>query len=141
MVDIGGNLGPEAPTLAYEIRDLGQGPVVAWSPIPVDITAEQALAAEIEAFEARRREHDAPERREAESWLREILASGPVSAKDIEAAAKAGGISIRTLKRAKNDMGVESVKQGFGKDSVFLWRLPESCTGDQEFSYEGHTYP
>ena len=75
MLDNGGNLAPAAPTLAYVIEDRGDGPRIEWLAEPVAITAEQALAAEQAACQADR---DAPERREAESWLREVLSAGPV---------------------------------------------------------------
>jgi hypothetical protein len=43
MLDNGGNLAPAAPTLAYTIEDLGDGPRVIWSDEPVPITVEEAL--------------------------------------------------------------------------------------------------
>lgn len=128
MLDNGGNLAPPAPTLAYVIEDRGDGPQIEWGDEPLAITAEMALSAEQEASQAVRDRHDAPERREAEKWLREVLDAGPVASKEVEAAAKAAGLSMRTLKRAKESIGVESFKEGFGRDAVWHWRLPDART-------------
>lgn len=49
---------------------------------------------------------------EAMTWLRDLLANGPMMARDVQAAADGEGISARTLKRAKQSLGVRSVKQG-----------------------------
>ena len=99
MLDNGGNLAPPAPTLAYSIEDPGEGPRVVWLDAPLSITAEEALAADQAACQVG---VAAPERREAEGWLREVLGSGPVSAKEIEAAAREAGFAIRTVNRAKS---------------------------------------
>jgi putative DNA primase/helicase len=123
VCDNGGNLAPAAPTLAYTIEDRGDGPCVEWLDAPVDITAEQALAAEAEAHLPDR---NASERKEVESWLREVLSAGPVPSKEIETSARNNGIAIRTLKRAKESIGAESIREGFGKDSTCLWRLPDA---------------
>jgi hypothetical protein len=124
MLDNGGNLARAAPTLAYVIEDRGDGPHIEWLADPVAITAEQALAAEQASCQADR---DAPERREAEAWLREVLSAGPVSAKEIESAARNAGITRMTLRRAKESIGAESVREGFGKDSTCSWRLPNAA--------------
>ena len=87
------------------------------------ITAEEALAAEQAACQADR---DAPERREAALWLREVLGAGPVHSKEIEAAGRDAGFSKATLRRAKENIGAESIREGFGKDSVCSWRLPDA---------------
>lgn len=43
------------------------------------------------------------------------------------------GISERTLKRAKKNLGVEAFKQGFGKDGAWMWRLPvKEAKGGQD---------
>jgi len=62
-------------------------------------------------------------RTEARDFLHELLAAGPVSAKVVEAQAKAAGIARRTLRRAAADLGVEHVKSGM--DAGWSWVLPE----------------
>jgi hypothetical protein len=121
MLHSGANLAPWAPTLAYTIEDVEGIGRVEWQPEAVDITAEQALATEQAAWQV---QADAPERREAEEWLKEVLAEGPVSAKKVKAAAATAGIAEKTLKRAKTRLSVESVKDGFGLDAKWLWMLP-----------------
>jgi putative DNA primase/helicase len=61
---------------------------------------------------------------EAKDFLRMELADGPVSKKEIERDADGMGISPRTLKRAKKDLGIEARKEGFAKGGVWKWALP-----------------
>jgi hypothetical protein len=64
---------------------------------------------------------------EAVSFLREALSNGTRSSKDIEKEAETFGISTRTLRRARQELGVkasrigEAGKQGGG---IWLWSLP-----------------
>jgi putative DNA primase/helicase len=48
----------------------------------------------------------------AERFLRDVLANGPVPAKDLILFAEDRGINSRTIERARRDLGVRSVKQG-----------------------------
>ncbi|MGP0062543.1 MAG: AAA family ATPase [Isosphaeraceae bacterium] len=121
LCDNGGNLAPPAPTLAYTIEELLLGPAVVFHPEPVPITTEQALGDEVQHAVDR---HQAPERREAEIWLKEILAAGPMPAREVEEAAKRCGIAGITLKRAKLSIGVVVTRSGFGKGAVYSWALP-----------------
>ena len=65
---------------------------------------------------------------EAQEFLREILAEGPVPAKDAQEEARGAGIADRTLKRARSSMDVvaerkgEPGQQGGGR---WYWRLSE----------------
>jgi hypothetical protein len=61
---------------------------------------------------------------EAQYVIYSILAEGPVPAKECVQLAKEAAASERTLKRAKSQMGVRSWKEGSGKDSRWLWELP-----------------
>jgi putative DNA primase/helicase len=122
MLDNGGNLAQPAPTLAYSIDDRGDGPRVEWLEDSLPITAEEALAADQAACQA---VVAAPERREAETWLTDVLSSGPVPAKEVEAAARDAAIARMTLRRAKERLGVVSLRAGFGRDSTCSWRLAE----------------
>ena len=105
MLDNGGNLAPPASTLAYSIEDRDEGPRVEWLEDPLPITAEEALAADQAACQA---VVAAPEHREAEGWLSEVLSAGPVPAQEVEFAARQVGISPRTLRRAKDGIRVVS---------------------------------
>ncbi|HEV8276807.1 MAG TPA: AAA family ATPase [Streptosporangiaceae bacterium] len=69
---------------------------------------------------------DAPARREAEEVLREILAAGPVPAKQAKTQARDAGISERTLARARVAIGAVTKREGFGPGAYYLWALPDS---------------
>jgi hypothetical protein len=90
-------------------------PYLTWSDEPVDVTADQAIAA---AFDARK---NGGARQEAKEFLRELLKDGLVDADEGEKAASAHGISESTLKRARKDLGVRAVKSGF--KSGWAWVL------------------
>ncbi len=124
MLDNGCNLVESVPTLAYRIEDRGDGPAVEWETESVDITVEDALAAEAEN---RTGKSDASERKDAALWLKEVLANGRIPAKEIEALLRNAGFSLRTLKRAKEDIGVQSIREGFGKDATWFWEAPDAC--------------
>jgi hypothetical protein len=64
-------------------------------------------------------------REEAEDFLRERLAAGPAKAADIEEEAKANLISKRTLRRARQRLGVVSRKEHGTTHGAWLWELPD----------------
>jgi AAA domain len=119
------NLAPLGKGLAFWLEqrivgDPGKAIVnsaVHWESEPVTITADQALAETDGGAE----QHGA--RREAEEFLREILAHPEgVAAKDAEEEARAKGIASRTLKRARKKLGVVAEKNGM--EGGWIWRLP-----------------
>jgi len=65
---------------------------------------------------------------EAEEFIREMLADGPVPAKDMQASAREAGVSTTTLKRAKKKMGVVSERVP-GSTTAWTWALPSGSTG------------
>jgi len=66
-----------------------------------------------------------PEAREAgENFLRELLASGPMPSKEVEAQAKEAGVKMATLRRAADKLGVRREKCDFTKG--WQWRLPKN---------------
>lgn len=48
----------------------------------------------------------------------------------IKQEAKRKSISLRTLERAKEELGVESRRTGYGKDGTWFWELPKDRPGD-----------
>ncbi|MBI5864817.1 MAG: AAA family ATPase [Planctomycetes bacterium] len=112
------NIAPDTPGMAYTIENGEGGPVVAWSAEPVTITADEALA-DPSGFGG-----DPSSLDSAKEWLRDSLAAGPMPADDVQAGAKAEGISRRTLSRAKSELGVKSIRQGYGQGSRWVWSLP-----------------
>jgi putative DNA primase/helicase len=112
LLSVKNNLGPKAQGIGYRIgtRLVTRGimaPYILWDDAPVDVTANQALAASAAALK------DGGALRNAKEFLRELLANGPIDAKHGEEAAKANGISERTLNRAKSDLGVKARKSEF----------------------------
>jgi hypothetical protein len=98
------------------------GSRVAWEGEPVSITANQALAAEAAGTDKR------SALAEAEDFLRDILASGPVPATDVQEAARASLITNATLRRAKDKLKIEIMREGFGPGSKVLWS--HRCSSD-----------
>ena len=116
------NLAPEATGgVAYAVFAPHGVPMIAWEPEPVTITADEALAPERREGDAS--ERDRHEREEALRWLREFLSSGPRGAKETQDEARAAGISLATLRRAKDELPIETYKEGFGLTGCWAWRL------------------
>ena len=72
----------------------------------------------------------APAQEEAEQFLRTVLASGPIPAKEVRADADSAGISWRTVARAKARLGVASNKDGMS--GGWMWALPKNANGTEE---------
>lgn len=62
---------------------------------------------------------------QAVDFLAEVLADGSVENTRVRRMARDEGISDTTLKRAKAQLGVESVKHGFASAGGWRWCLPE----------------
>lgn len=60
-------------------------------------------------------------RDEAEDFLRDMLAGGPISVQDIKRESTAAGISWRTIERAKADLGIKAEKNGY--TGSWQWRV------------------
>jgi hypothetical protein len=70
---------------------------------------------------------EAPAREEAEEFLRELLADGPMRTKDLQREARDAGIAWRTVERAKATLrvGAERIgKPGPKGDAAYYWALP-----------------
>jgi hypothetical protein len=110
LLPIKSNLAEKKPGLAYILspqHGANGVPCVAWEPDEVDISADEAMANEP------RRHGPAPkERSVAADFLREALASGPRKVKDLEEEAKElHDIAPRTLRRAREAIGVEAFRE------------------------------
>ena len=115
-----------AGTLAYRFNSKTVGhdprndapiiaPYVEFDPGYVDVTATEAMHAANEFKSPGARER-------AKTLLRDLLAGGPIAQKEIEEMAKAEDIGARTLRTAKKELRVRSIKQPDGK---WVWELPE----------------
>lgn len=64
----------------------------------------------------------AADNRDVEDFLLTIIPyPGMVKAADAQAAADMTGIPRRALDRAKKQLGVKSIKQGFGAGAIWYW--------------------
>ena len=116
LLPVKSNLAPPADTLAFS-RD---GDRVVWEDAPVEGVTVDGVMAESPA--------DRGERADAEAFLVDVLAGGPVPAKDVLRSAKANAIAERTLKRAKSQLGVRSKRSGgLGTEAERWNRLKEQA--------------
>ena len=101
------NIGPLSTGLAYRIEgcliDYEGNSIptsrVMYESAPVTISADRALAA-LQGGESARSAKD-----EASDFLEDLLAAGPVPAKEVQAAAREAGISTKSLRTAKDALG------------------------------------
>ncbi len=96
------NLAPAPPPIEYRIDEEGR---FWWGSTSTELTADHLLRSV-------RPEKYGGACEAAKRFLRDALADGQVPAKDIELHAEDQGINARTLKRARHELGVRSVKQG-----------------------------
>lgn len=119
------NLAQDTAGLAYSVITADNGaPVVAWEPQPVATTADEALA----PFESNG-EHTATD--EATDFLRELLPSGSMNAKQIQQEARQAGISEKVLRRAKEKLGIKSWKSAAFAGG-WVWGYPEDALGSED---------
>jgi hypothetical protein len=62
---------------------------------------------------------------EACTWLTDYLAAGPRPAQQLLRDARASGIALRTLERAKRILSIRSVRPD--PDAGWLWKFPQVC--------------
>ena len=112
MACIKNNLAPEPPSLAFELSDgrflwRGETSVTAAALLRPDADdGEQGALAE------------------AQDFLRDLLADGPVDAEEGSRQARKVNIADRTLKRARAALGVKARREGFGSNGRWLWEAP-----------------
>jgi hypothetical protein len=126
------NMAGKRQGLAYRLvqTDVGEPdhPIIAsyvlWDNEPVVVSADEALRATEDSG-------DRAAGAEAEEFLRDKLANGPVPAREGEEDARALGIAPRTLKRARKRLRVIARRESDGADGRgrWLWSLPQ---GGQE---------
>jgi hypothetical protein len=92
-------------------------PILEWLG-PCPLTADQLLAGP-----ARTRTPEAPRDR-AREFLRDVLDKGPLTAREIWAAAEEQGLSERTLWRAKEDLEIRSKQVETDGRRFSYWLLP-----------------
>ena len=117
MVPIKNNLGDDRSGLSYTMEQVNlPGGIetvrIVWGTDPVAVTADKALT----------RDEERGAGRDAEAFLRDILAGGPVPVPKIMDEAKKACVAERTLRRVKDDLGVKATKTGMS--GGWSWELP-----------------
>jgi hypothetical protein len=97
----------------------------AQSSVPVTETAGKALQVSTAGPEGGKGAMEA-----AEVFLQSLLATGPLPVKDIEAAAEGAGLSWRTVRRAKDRLGVRPSKSGLGGWSWSLAKVTKAANDE-----------
>jgi putative DNA primase/helicase len=115
MLPVKQNLSADMGGLAFTVDSTPDGPAIAWGD-RVDVQIDDAMRPDADGGAAHT---------EAEEWLADALAAGPVAAAEIKRRAAADSIAERTLTRAKKTLGVSSRRAGFGGDGAWVWALPE----------------
>jgi hypothetical protein len=120
LVPVKTNVSSPPATLAYRLVESAPGAArVAWEPDPVAGIEADALLGVAAA-------EDREERRDADDLLHELLAGGEQLSTELFKAAKANGVSERTLYRAKRRLGIKARHVGQpGKKGAWYWVLPD----------------
>lgn len=112
LVQVKSNLGCLAPSLGYFIDHTGSFSWTGPSKLaPEELMSDRPIGAGL------------PLRKLAAGWLHDYLSDGQRSQYNVETAAQRDGICIRTLRRAKFDLGVVSTKESIS--GCWNWALPE----------------
>jgi putative DNA primase/helicase len=115
MLAVKQNLGPNIGGLAFRVETQNGLPRLNWEPGAVSVDANDVLG-----------DHENhSERAEAEQWLRDYLANGPVGARETIRAANDVGVTRTTLWRAAAAIGAVKHKLG-GRGAGWEWSLPDS---------------
>ena len=120
LLPVKNNLARDTPGLAYRIVDSdipGIGKVE-WEPDPVSMRPDEALFIDNAENESKKYVE------EAVAWLREELLEGPLAVKEVQRRARDSGHTWHTIRRAREKIGAESKRQGFGGGGVWYWVLP-----------------
>ena len=115
------NVGPEMPGLAYRIaEDENRRATLQW--IVGDVN--ENLSDVMRRDQENQREGGPGKSDRVRTMLVEMLSEGARPASEIESKAREMGISERSLKKARWDLGVLTSREGFGKGSRFVLSLP-----------------
>ncbi len=123
FLPIKNNIGNDRTGLAFSIKPctLKSGietSYIVWEDAIVHQTANDVLA---EQGQAGNGKEEKSALQDAINFLREVLAEGPVSAKEVYKQAADACIAQRTIKRAKDELGIKAKKQGM--DQGWVWIL------------------
>jgi hypothetical protein len=91
---------------------------VLWDAQPVAITANEALAADLDGTQSRTAKAEAME------LLEGALAGGPMPAAEVNRMAREHGLTPKVLRSAREALSVGIKRDGYGLGSKSLWSLP-----------------
>lgn len=116
------NLTPEQPSLGFWIASQPGSDVarIAWEDTPVRYNAEDLLS-------AAQNEEERTERTDAAEWLMDYLREGPVPSEQLLRDASRNGHATKTIQRAKKSLPIKAIKEGFGKDGRWVWKIVEEA--------------
>lgn len=110
------NLGDDQTGFRFRLDgEPGSTPRVEWDADPVTITADELLA--------QKTGKEPTAQADAERWLCDVLADGPMESDRIKRMALRDGYSWRTIRRAQKNLGIKPKKSGF--ENGWTWTLPE----------------
>lgn len=119
------NIGPDSGGFGYSLlqTELQAYPGIfasyaTWGD-PIDGTARDLLASAETISDG-----DGGTLEDAKRFLVGLLEDGPQPTKNIRADADGAGYSWATIRRAQKALGVDAVREGFGKGGTWVWKLP-----------------
>jgi RecA-family ATPase len=98
---------PEGETILFTLEAANGHPKVRWLGTTAELKADDLLM----RLPSERGRHD-KERENAKKFLRDFLEDGPKMKTNIERAAEAHSISVMTLRRASDDLGIVKRREG-----------------------------
>ena len=127
------NIGPDGGGFGYDLEQVELpgypglfASRVLWGQ-PLEGTAKELLAS-AEAIE----EGEHSEIEDAGEWLKAALTHGPMDARDLFRIGEAQGYKQRTLQRARERIGAQTRREGFGKGSKVVWYVGDKTTIDDK---------
>ena len=128
LVRLKSNIGPDGDGFEYSLArkqvsgSAGiEGQFVVWGEVLTG--SSSTLIGVIEQPEKSDRQ-DASKLGVAKRFLTKLLDNGPMATKQLEAEANDAGLAWPTVRRAKDDLGIEAHKTGFGSSGNWFCKLP-----------------
>lgn len=127
------NIGPDGGGFEYELNQVElpntgiYASQVLWGDV-IEGTARELLAT-ADVPDDKRTEREAAAR-----WLQEVLADGPLSAKQVRSQSEQAGYSWATIRRAKDTLGIKPEKTRF--DGGWEWDLPSKMLTNSEDAHQ-----
>lgn len=85
--------------------------------------------------------NEAPDEDDPAETLRRVLSAGRVSGKDAKRVMADNGFSAKQVRSAREKLGVETVREGFGKEIVSFWSLPAFVPSSPFVPSKTHSCP